>query len=483
MRYFLPLLLCLTSSAAAEPNSKSPNFLLILTDDQSWVGTSLLMDPDRPDSKSDYYQTPNIDALFTSGMRFTDGYASATWCAPTRRSIVSGTSPSRHLYHQSADENESGFAVGPSIPRVLKAANPEYVCAHFGKWHLKYENLTPETMGYDASDGHTDNNDGEWEMQEGFDQAQAKTPRDVPDVWEDPKTIFSLTERTGDFVEAQTKAGKPWFVQLSHYAVHLKVSYRQSTLDDLQDRPSGEKHTTPEFAAMTEDLDAGVGQLWERLKSLGVLENTYVIFMSDNGGRKEIPVAGRPIPETGYGRNFPLAEAKHSIYEGGLRVPFAITGPGIEAGSVSRIPVSGVDILPTLSDFAGAPLGVDRNLDGGSFKPVALGQSQKVKRARPFLVTHDKGGEKPRASEKPRPSDFKTALRLGNYKLIKFHGGVEDGHVELYHLIKDVGENHNLATIQPERASQLEKKLDAYLKEVGGKTELTDRDKMKKRKR
>lgn len=124
---------------------------------------------------------------------------------------------------------------------------------------------------------------------------------------------------------------------------------------------------------------------------------------------------------------------------------------------------------------------MDRNLDGGSFKPVALGQSQKVKRARPFLVTHDKGGEKPRASDKPRPSDFKTALRFGSYKLIKFHGGVEGGHIELYDLVEDIGEDHNLATSEPERASQLEKKLDAYLKEVGGKTELPEKEKKRKR--
>ncbi len=481
MKTQVTILFLIFSSLAIKVSADSPNFLVILTDDQSWVGTSLLMDPDRPDSKSDYYQTPHIDALMSAGMRFTDGYASAAWCIPTRRSIQSGTSPSRHLYHRSPDGNEANFATGPSIPRVLKAANADYVCAHFGKWHLDYENVTPETLGYDVSDGDTTNFEGEQAAQEGGDIAQVNKTKNIPDVWEDPKTIFSLTRRTGDFVEEQTKAGKPWFVQLSHYAVHLKISYREATLESLKDRPVGEKHTTPEFAAMTEDLDAGIGQLWERLKSLDVLDNTYVIFLSDNGGRGEIPIEGRSIPETGFGRNFPLAESKHSIYEGGLRVPFAIVGPGIEAGSVSRATVSGVDILPTLADFAGRTLEVDKSLDGGSIKPVALGEAKEVQRARPFLVTQSKGsGEKPRDSAKPRPSDFKAAIRLGSYKLIKFYGSAGDGHIELYHLVKDLGEEHNLAEIQPERAAQLEKKLDAYLKEVGGITEQAGKSGRKK---
>lgn len=458
-------MMMLAVSAFVAATHASPNFLLILTDDQSWVGTSLEMVPGNPDAKSDYFKTPNMDALMSSGMRFTDGYAGGAWCTPTRRSIQSGRSPSQHIYNQSPDRNEAAFAKWMSIPRALKAANPAYACAHFGKWHLMYDGIAPETLGYDASDGDTENGDGELASQPG---APTATPKDAPDVWDDPKTIFSLTKRTGDFIEAQTQANRPWFVQLSHYAVHLKISYRAETLDRLKDRPLGKKHAIPEFAAMTEDLDAGIGELMARLTQLGVLDNTYIVFLSDNGGRGKMPVAGKSEPTEEPGKNYPLAASKHSIYEGGIRVPFAIRGPGVKPGSVSRVPVSGVDLLPTLADLAGYTGSLGDGLDGGSFKDVALGAATAVKRPRDFLVFASEGRELPRNTEKAKRSDYKAALRQGDFKLIKFYGGPGDGQTELYNLADDLGESRNLAAGMPEATAKMATLLDVYLAEVGG---------------
>ena len=459
------LLAPLAALHAAGASVKSPNFLVILTDDQSWVGTSLLMDPTNPDTKSDYFRTPNMDALLSSGMRFTDGYASGAWCTPSRRSIQSGMSPSQHIYNSAPDGREADYAKLLSIPRMLKAANPAYACAHFGKWHLMYDSVTPEVLGYDVSDGDTENVDG--------DMPGATTPKNAPDVWDDPKTIFSLTKRTGDFIETQNKAGRPWFVQLSHYAVHLKISYRQETFNRLIERPLGKKHSIPEFAAMTEDLDAGLGELLARLKSLNVLDNTYIIFLSDNGGRGKMPVQGKTEPKDEPGKNYPLSESKHSIYEGGLRVPFGISGPGITAGAVSHVPVCGVDILPTIADLAGYTgslgNGFGAGIDGGSFKDVALGKAATVKRPHDFLVFEsESGNELPRHTDGAKRSDYKAALRMGDYKFIKFYGGAGDGQKELYNLIDDLSENRNLAAAMPDRAAQMEKLLDAYLKETGG---------------
>jgi arylsulfatase A len=460
------LLASLVALPAAAAPAKSPNFLVILTDDQSWVGTSLLMNPDRPDTKSDYFKTPHMDALLSAGMRFTDGYASGAWCTPSRRSIQSGLCPSQHIYNRAPDGKETEFAKRLSLPRMLKAVNPAYTCAHFGKWHLQYDSVTPEVTGYDVSDGSTANANGDMAHQPG---AARATPKNVPDVWDDPKTIFSLTKRTADFIETQIKAGRPWFVQLSHYAVHLKISYRQETYDRLKDRPVGQKHAIPEFAAMTEDLDTGIGQLLARLESLKVLTNTYIIFLSDNGGRGILPVAGKPAPKTTQGKNYPLAAAKHSIYEGGLRVPFGISGPGIKPGAVSHVPVSGVDILPTIADLAGYAGSLGSGLDGGSFKDVALGKTTTVKRPRDFLVFESHGhNEPPRHTRNAKPSDYKAALRMGDYKLIKFYGGTGDGQKELYNLADDLSENRNLASTMPDRAKQMEKLLDTYLTEVGG---------------
>lgn len=466
-------------SALPAAEIQNPNFLIILTDDQSWVGTSLPMNPDQPDSKSDYIQTPHMDALMSAGMRFTDGYASGAWCTPSRRSIQCGKGPSQHIYNRATDGGEAAFSKGLSIPRALKAVNPAYSCAHFGKWHLLYPGVTPETLGYDVSDGDTDNKHGEMASQP---DAAPATPKDVPDVWADPKTIFSLTQRTGDFIAEQKKQGRPWMVQLSHYAVHLKISHRQETLERLRDRPLGQKHAVPEFAAMTEDLDTGIGELMSRLKALGVLDNTYILFLSDNGGRGDLPVAGK-VDASILPTNHPLAESKHSIYEGGLRVPFAIIGPGVAAGAVSSVPVSGVDLLPTIADLAGYNGPFDDGLDGGSFKQVALGSADAVQRPRDFLVFHSEGRELPRHTERAKRSEYKAALRQGDFKLIKFYGGPGDGQVELYNLTEDLGEEVNLATAMADRASQLESLLDGYLTEVGGLTRAEDAPKKKRKKK
>jgi arylsulfatase A-like enzyme len=455
--------------------SAPPNFLVILTDDQSWVGTSLQMNPEVPDSKSDYIKTPHLDSLLSAGMRFTEGYASGAWCTPSRRSIQTGMTPSRHIYNRAEDGNEGAIAKGLSIPRALKAVNPGYVCAHFGKWHLQYEKITPETLGYDVSDGDTSNLEGDVSNAPG-------TLKSQPIVCDDPKAIFALTKRTGDFIETQSKAGKPWMVQLSHYAVHLKIAYRQSTLDGLKSRPLGKKHAVPEYAAMTEDLDTGIGELLARLQSLNVLNNTYIFFLSDNGGRGKMPVEGKP-DQSVLPTNAPLAESKHSIYEGGLRVPFAISGPGIKAGGISSVPVSGVDILPTIADFAGHLIPPGGTMDGGSLKEVALGTAAAVKRPHDFLVTESKGGEPPRNTENAQRSHYKAALRQGTYKLIKFYGGAGDGQKELYDLSKDIGENHNLLASMSERASEMEKLLDAYLLEAGGLVENAASDKKGRRKK
>ena len=111
-----------------------PNFIVILTDDQSWVGTSLQIDPDDPSSKSDYYQTPNIERLAAMGMSFTDGYAPAPYCCPTRRSLLVGQTPARHLYQKDQAAWPSQYRQQLSIPRMLKIADPRYATAHFGKW-------------------------------------------------------------------------------------------------------------------------------------------------------------------------------------------------------------------------------------------------------------------------------------------------------------------------------------------------------------
>ncbi len=309
---------------------------------------------------------------------------------------------------------------------------------------------------------------------------------------------MDLTGRGCGFIEDQVRAGKPFFLQLSHYAVHLSVFYREETLRKVSGTAPGKKHSLPPFAAMTGDLDHGIGVLMAKLRELGILDNTYIFYLSDNGGRGKMPIEGvnsvraegqapskvRPAL-TGVAelpRNHPLSGCKHTLYEGGIRVPFCVTGPGIEPGSVARTPVTGLDILPTIADLAGYDKPLPENIDGGSIKDVILGRGREVRRARPFLVFHDeKGG--PRSKGGKGGFGFESALIMGNFKLMKFWGtDSKRDVVELYDLSRDLGEEHDLSATNPEMTRKLESLLDQYMKDVDGKVRGSTGKKTRKKK-
>jgi len=444
------ILLCLSllpgkfNSRVAEKDD-SPNFIVILTDDQSWVGTSYLTDPIDPRTKSDYYQTPNMDRLAQMGMRFTNGYSPAPYCCPTRKSITIGQTPAKHEYQRDRVNWTKNFRKQLSIPQMLKKTNPNYQTAHFGKWDARYDEVTPEEMGYDYSDGLTGNNTG-----------GGKTNIEWPVALDDPKLIFSLTERAGEFMEKQVRNGNPFYLQVSHYAVHLGITYRQQTLEKYQSLNPGDKHHIPEFAAMTEDLDTGIGILLDKVKELGLMDNTYIIFLSDNGGRNSQPIGG----EQKVHRNFPLRDGKGSMYEGGIRVPFVVAGPGVKANSVSDVPVTGLDILPTLADLAGYKEKLPEVLDGGSFKNVIQNEGNgEVERNLPYFIFHHAVSRK-----------AQSAIREGNFKLVKTW---KENRLELFDLSKDLSEANDLSEKMPEKTKELHEELVEFLTKVDAETRQT----------
>lgn len=431
------LVLLAFSIAHAKERPSPPNFILILSDDQSWRGSSVQMDPSLPESKSDFYHTPNLERLFAQGIQFTQGYAPGPICCPTRRSIQIGQSTARHMYQKDQPGWTDYYRKQPTIPQSLKAIDPNYRAAHFGKWDMRFDHITPATMGYDASDGNTTNEEGG--------QKNSKKPP----ASEDPKLIGHVTERAEEFMRQCREESRPFYLQVSHYAVHLKIFYKQQTLDRVNGRPKGDVHQDPGFAAMTEDLDSGIGKLLGTVKELGLEDNTYIIFMSDNGGRVAPSKLKAP------NQNTPLRDGKHSMYEGGIRVPFTISGPGIKAGTISHVPISGIDLLPTVTDLAGMKL-EHENLDGGSLKPLLLGHSTDVKRREDFMVFHKAVTREPH-----------SAIRKGNYKLVK---GWDDGKIELFDLSKDLGETRDLSRKMPEKADELHRQLVTYLDEVNATT-------------
>ena len=425
-----------------EAKENTPNFVVILSDDQSWVGSSVLMDPVDPETRSDYLRTPQMERMSRMGMRFTQGYAPAPYCCPTRRSLVVGQTPARHIYQKDQPGWAKTFRESLSLPRMLKLADPDYRTAHFGKWDSRFDNVTPEQMGYDVSDGLTGNGTG-----------GGKGDKDAG-ASDDPKLVDSLTRRAGSFLEKHVKSGQPFFVQVSHYAVHLDIFYRKSTLERASQWKPGRRHTLPKFAAMTSDVDQAIGQLLDRIESLGLSENTYVFFMSDNGGRLTMPGQKKgTLP-----RNYPLHEGKGSMYEGGLRVPFMVVGPGIEAGAISHVPVTGLDIFPTIAELAGFDGELPEVLDGGSMLSVlreaGLGR---VERRQPFLIFHQAGARK-----------AQSALRQGDYKIVKHWA---ENRVELFNLSEDLSEQQDLAAENQKKCTEMERSLDHFLQSVDALTE------------
>ncbi len=421
-----------------------PNFVLILTDDQGWSQTSFLADPRVPESGSQYLETPNMSRLASEGLRFTNGYSPAPLCTPTRRSILCGAATAR-----CGSEFRSTWVPAEhlTIPRALKAASPDYRCAHFGKWGEQMIS-TPEECGYDASDGMTGNNTGGMPATLGVDGGHADGPPHFIDN-DDPKRTRTVTDRAIAFMQEQTQAEHPFYVQVSYYATHLSVVCREETLAEYREKGEPDRGYPHAWAAMMDELDAGVGRVLDTIDELGIAENTYVFFTADNGGRGTVPGGDRNGPPT----NHPLTGAKHSLYEGGIRVPFLARGPGIEPG-VCHVPAVGYDFLPTVYDLAGGDgEALTEDVDGASFRPL-LDQ--------PGATTLDRRHD---AIFFHRPRRGFSAVRQENHKLLVFWG--RDGTVarrELYDVGEDPREEgRDIAGEFKDRADELESMLLSFL--------------------
>ena len=423
--------------------SSTPNFIFILADDQGWNGTSVKMMRDEPGSKSDYFETPNLVKFANSGMRFSNAYSSAPVCAPSRYSIQFGKTPARlSLIRVGMNTDHINHDDFISIPKALKKNNSDYRTAHFGKWGM---GSNPSALGYDVSDGPTKNIDGNFNNNKNQWQNVLK---------KDPKNIYSLTNRAIEFMNSSTLEKKPFYLQISHYAVHSNIESTQESYIRFKDKPKGLFQKDQGFAAMTYDLDQTIGILLDKVKELGIEDNTYIIYMSDNGSVPNIP--GAKKYEKSY--NYPLSRGKWDAFEGGIRVPLIISGPGIKNGSESAVPVSGSDLLPTIIELAGGKSIRLTETDGGSFMSILLNKDKKqIKRSVDGIFFHVpyKNGI---ALKRPH-----SAVRRGDYKLIKFQ---DDKSVLLFNLVKDKREEFNLANQNPEKAKELEKILDDYLIEV-----------------
>ncbi|XOV91463.1 MAG: sulfatase [Bacteroidota bacterium] len=478
------------SSPGNESPKRSPNIIFILTDDQGWTYTSHRADPAIPESKSDFYETPRMDQMAGMGILFSQGYAPNPICSPTRNSLLFGQNAARHIYNRDYDwyKKTSDWL---TIPKAIKQANPNYRTAHFGKWHIA---MVPKDAGFDVDDGLPSNGGGEifgdgylnakdyTEISNSYlkenkipNPTNAKRAGKPSAYWSDPnpKDIFEITNRAQNFMKESIDQGKPFFVQLSHYATHLSLSSKKETYEYFKNKTPGVRHTNPEFAAMLKDLDTGVGMILDFIKEMGIEDNTYVFLMGDNGGRttlNQIAVIdeNKQLVDARYStqhdRNTPLKDGKHSFYEGGLRVPFIAIGPGIEANRVSETPVTGLDFLPTFAELAGYSGAFPDYIDGGSLVSLLHDSNhEKVERNMESLIFHQASHRKPR-----------SAIRKGDYKLIKYwiHEPRYENSpkIELFNLSADLSETTDISMKLPEIAKELESELTGFIAKVDAET-------------
>ena len=449
--FLFSILLLTVQILHAKNNENNPNFIFILADDQGWNGTSVKMIEDNELSKSDYYETPNIEKIASKGIIFSNAYASAPVCAPSRYSIQFGQTPARlKMIRVGMNTEHIDHEAKISIPKQLKIINPSYKTAHFGKWGM---DSTPESIGYDVSDGPTKNKDGVFNYNSNKLQWRHNESTD-------PKKIFSVTKRAIDFIEKNNEKNTPFFLQISHYAIHSDVNARKSTYNRFKNKKPGEIHYNLGLAAMTFDLDESVGLILDKLKELNIENNTYVIYTSDNGS---VPII-TPRKHYKQSYNFPLRRGKWDATEGGIRVPFIIMGPGIDKTRYSDTPISFSDLLPTIIDIAGNKKLKNSELDGGSFKDLINNESDSVNRKSKGLFFHVPYENKI-ALERAH-----SAVIIDSLKLIKYH---DNNEINLYDIKNDLSESIDLSNILIEGkpvntkiTRRLEKMLDDYLTRV-----------------
>jgi arylsulfatase A-like enzyme len=414
---------------ALKADTNRPNIILMLADDQGWNGTSVPMHPGVPGSKSDVHKTPHLEKLASQGMRFSAAYAPAPVCSPTRISLQTGRSPAA-LHWTKAAPPEAGHKLTEptnvksiadsetTVAELLRGAG--YATAHYGKWHISGGG--PANHGYDESDGNTGN-------EEAFKYTDPN-----------PVNIFGMVKSATAFMEKNKKAAKPFFIQLSWNALHAAGNANKATIAKYQKLNLGNEKRI-QVAAITEDLDSGVGALMKAIDDLELGSTTYVIYTSDNGA--------------GGGNRGALHGGKGDVYEGGIRVPLIIRGPGVKANSFCHTRIVGYDFLPTFCEWAGiAASKLPRTVEGGSFAKVIASGHEEVKRPRDGLVFHfpHYQGDSPH-----------SAIIVGDLKLMKFY---EDNRVLLFDLSKDLREQTDLSKKLPDQTAKLEKQLSDYLKYV-----------------
>lgn len=442
--------------AGAAPKTRRPNIVVVLTDDLGYADVGCF--------GSTFYETPNIDRLAASGMRFTQAYAACPVCSPTRASIMTGKYPARlkltDFLKGKKSPKDSPLLPAPyadelalkevTVAEMLRGAG--YVTGHVGKWHLGGKGYWPEEQGFDFNAGGCSSG-----MPKSYFWPQWGDNPPVQGAFEGQYLADRLTDLACGFIEEHRD--RPFFLNLCHHSVHVpieakpdKVAKYEAKLKALPPQPGGQDN--PRYAAMIESVDDSVGRVMETLQRCGIAESTVVIFFSDNGG---LSVQEGKLNFTPATSNAPLRAGKGYLYEGGIREPMIVSWPEvIRPGGVCDTPVCSIDFLPTFGAMAGTnPEAVGaHDVDGRNIG--GLLRDPHAAFGRDALYWHyphfsNQGG---------RPGG---AIRVGDWKLIEFY---ESGQIELYNLKDDLGETRNLADAEPQRTCEMLEQLRRWRKQV-----------------
>ena len=432
------------AAATQQPNNDAPNILFILTDDLGWRDLS--------GYGSTFYETPNIDRLAAQGMRFTDAYAAANVCSPTRAALLTGKTPARlHITDFLSGLEFPHVALTPpawerwqlpheeiTLAEMLKPAG--YETFYFGKWHLGAEDYFPRTQGFDHSIAET----------------QSGWPGTYFYPW---PMVNGLTGKKGDYLtdrltdevieDLERSHERPFFMMLSYFTPHRPTQAKEEYIRKYEAKLTPEQlQCNPINAGMIHSLDENVGRLMQSLEELGLTENTLVIFTSDNGGADYVDNPHKTS-------NAPLRDGKGSAYEGGYRVPLIVRWPGkVPAGTESSEPVSSIDFFPTFQAVSGQTCSPYAELDGISLLPLLLEQKPLGREALYWHYPHyHHGGASPHG-----------VIRKGPYRLIEYFDGTPK---ELFHIDNDIGEAVNLAKSIPDKAQELIGDLREWRQKVG----------------
>jgi arylsulfatase A len=447
-----------------------PNVVLIVIDDMGWADSAVY--------GSRLYETPAIDKLASEGARFTNFYAAGSVCSPTRASLMTGQYPARIGITDWIGGNDTGVVRPPPNLDHLPLehvtigeafAEAGYATGYIGKWHLGAGPYMPGAQGFmftravnkagQPASYFFPYRDPKWEAV------------NVPDL-DDGKDGEYLTDRlTGEAILfLEQRRDRPFFLVLSHYAVHTPIQARadlkakyDSKVSAFVGKEPAETRSEPgattktrqdnaAYAAMVESVDRSLARVRETLDRLELTGNTLVVFLSDNGGLSTLAGTRGDAPTA----NLPLRAGKGWLYEGGIRVPAIITGPGVKAGAVVNTPAVTTDLYPTLLSLAGLNPRPSQHRDGVDLGPLLGGRGRVARDAVFFHFPHYHGSGN-------RPS---SAVREGDWKLIEW---LEDGRVELFNLALDPGEGRDVSGAEPAVAARLKARLDAWRKDAGAR--------------